>query len=133
MHYAASWGCNKTMQVLLNICGIKLDLKDAHDMTPLFKAVQIKSFDCVKMLIEAGTNVNITCRNGQSVLEYAIMELGDEGYDIVEYLLKSGGKKKQMADGRRMTLLRKVCLGDYMCPLSAPLDCCLRTGKTSMM
>lgn len=46
LHYAASKGCKESLEVLVNIPGIKLDIKDQNDMTPLFKVKMICNLTC---------------------------------------------------------------------------------------
>ena len=72
LHFAASWGDTKLMKLLLNIPGIKLDIKDANEMTPLFKAVEVKSLPAVKLPIEDGEKYKISCRDGRNIVEYLI-------------------------------------------------------------
>ena len=43
LHMASSWGCIRTLRLLLTVPGIKLDLRDAHGKTPLYK-VRSSSF-----------------------------------------------------------------------------------------
>lgn len=37
LHYAASWGCNTTLQLLLTVLLIDVNVKDEEEKTPLFK------------------------------------------------------------------------------------------------
>jgi len=76
------------MRLLLNLPGIQLNLKDGNDMTPLYKAVEINSLPCVKLLVEAGAKVRIPCRDGRTLVEYALMEFGDACFPVIEYLYK---------------------------------------------
>ena len=37
LHFAASWGCIKSLEILLKIPGINLNVRDEHGKTPLHK------------------------------------------------------------------------------------------------
>ena len=125
------------MKVLLNIPGINVNMKDAHDVTPLFKAVEINSLECVKLLINAGANVNMTCRDERTAMDYAIQTYGDKHYSIVEFLLKNGMKEHQQqqqktaADiGRRvMTSLHKVCLARLHVSVERVVELLIKHGE----
>ena len=70
----------------------------------------MKSFEIVKMLIEADANVQHTCRDGRTVLDYAINMYGDECLEIIALLLKTGKFNEKDREGRYMSLLHKLCL-----------------------
>ena len=40
LHYAASWGCIKTLNILLRCPGIDVNKQDYHGKTPLYKVCQ---------------------------------------------------------------------------------------------
>lgn len=74
-----------------------------------FQAIEINSLECVKLLVEAGANISITCRDGRNALDYAVQEFGDERVSIVEYLLTKTSVRS-LHSPRRMSLLHKACL-----------------------
>lgn len=114
LHIAASWGDLNCLKILLNVPGISLDLQDNFGMTPLFKAAQIQSFDCVKYLVESGSNPLVSCNDGRNVLEYTIMEQGDQSFNCIRYLynLKDLHKVHAKLHGKftNVTLLHTTCL-----------------------
>ena len=71
LHFAASWSDFRATKMLLEVKGINLNLKDSHDKTPLFKAIEMKSLACVRLLVNAGAKARITCRDERNALEYA--------------------------------------------------------------
>lgn len=114
LHIAASWGDLDCVKILLTVPGISLNLQDNFGMTPLFKAAQIQSFDCVKSLVEAGSNPLVSCHDGRNVLEYTIMEQGDQALECIRYLysLEDLHKVHAKLHGKftNFTLLHRVCL-----------------------
>ena len=114
LHFVASWGDEKCVEILLRVPGINLDLQDSSGMTALFKAAQIQSFPCVKALVEAGSNPLISCKDGRNVLEYTIMEHGDKAIECIRYLysLQDLHKVHAKLHGKftDFTLLHRVCL-----------------------
>ena len=114
LHIAASWGDLDCLRRLLNVPGISLDLQDNFGMTPLFKAAQIQSFDCVKSLVEFGSNPLVSCNDGRNVLEYIIMEQGDQALECIRYLynLEDLHKVHAKLHGKftKFTLLHRTCL-----------------------
>ena len=110
LHYAASWADINIIRLLLTIQGINLNMKDAHGKTPLFKAVEMRSLACVKLLVEAGAKARITCCDERDVLQYAITEYGDECFPIIEYLYKERGLKEMISDKNNMTYLHLAAI-----------------------
>ena len=108
LHFAASWGCVDTMKQLLQIPGIDVNIKDGQYKTPLFKAAEVNSLECVKLLLEAGANPTTTVRDGRILLEYIMQEYGDARLEIFE-LLFSVCRPKRKGE-RSLTLLHKLCL-----------------------
>ena len=129
LHYAASWGDTKLIQFLLSIPGINLNIKDCNDMTPLFKAVEIKSLAAVKLLIDGGANPLITLRDGRNIIEYTIMQYGDRCIDILKYLIGDFGFRyvKQVSD--RMTYLHMATLTKRENPIYQTVELLLEYGS----
>jgi len=109
-HFAASWDCPKTLKTLLTVPRVSVNLQDDEGKTPLFKAVEINSLDCVKMLIEHGANPRITSRDGRNAFEFALQEKGDEALDIIKYLYTDGNMFKERKREGIVTYLHQVCL-----------------------
>lgn len=110
LHMAASWADYRSLKLLLKVEGIDLNVKDAHDKTPLFKAIEMQSLACVRLLVQAGAKARVTCRDGRNALEYAITEFGDECYSIIEYLYCARGIRDVDMATRHMNLLHQVTL-----------------------
>lgn len=108
LHFAASWSDFRATKMLLEVKGINLNLKDSHDKTPLFKAIEMKSLACVRLLVNAGAKARITCRDERNALEYAITEYGDECFSIIEYLYCARGIRDVDTVKRHMTLLHQA-------------------------
>ncbi|KAG9325375.1 hypothetical protein KVV02_004150 [Mortierella alpina] len=70
--------------------GARLDQEDKYMCwTPLFYAASEGHFECVKILLEAGCNVNVVDELGKTPIYYA----ASEGHaDCVELLVEAGGK-----------------------------------------
>ncbi|XP_066912101.1 uncharacterized protein [Clytia hemisphaerica] len=112
LHMASSWGCIRTLKLLLKVPGIKLDTRDEHGKTPLFKAVEIGSLDCVKALVGAGANARIWSRDSRDPLTYLLEFHGDERFEIFKFLwdytLRTGDK----VEAGKLTLLHKAVLNN---------------------
>jgi len=119
LHLAASWGDDEIVQLLLKVSDIDVNLKDRLKMTPLFKAVQIQSLACVKLLVGAGADSTISCCDTRNALQYAVMEFGDEAYDVIEFLyyrtLEANQNKvwvetHSQQQEKKMSLLHFACI-----------------------
>lgn len=77
--------CN-LLRMLCAVPGVEVDIKDEDGETPLFVAAQ-NSIDSLKVLIEAGANVNPVAKDGWTPLMLAARD-GD--YDHAELLLEAG-------------------------------------------
>ena len=73
--------------------------------------MEIKSLECVKLLLNAGANVKITARDSRNPFEYAIQEIGDECFGMVHYLYNQTELKHEVAEEHKLSYLHKICLG----------------------
>ncbi|XP_066916796.1 ankycorbin-like [Clytia hemisphaerica] len=89
LHLASSFGDEALMNILLRVPGIDPNLRDSNGMTPLFKAAQVNSPRCIARLLESGSNPLICCNDGCNVLQYLIMEHGDEYLHSIQTLLNN--------------------------------------------
>ncbi|XP_066935143.1 uncharacterized protein [Clytia hemisphaerica] len=108
LHFAASWADYRMLKILLDIRGINLNIKDKHDKTALFKAIDMKSLACVRLLVQAGAIARVTCRDERNAIEYAITEYGDEAFEIIEYLYNGRGIRDTDMGSNRMSLLHQA-------------------------
>lgn len=68
---AACKGSLLVVKELLSSPGIQVDLKNREGMTSLMAASGFGNPDIVRLLLEAGANVNITDEHGETAIEYA--------------------------------------------------------------
>jgi len=61
--------CNENIRDLVNN-GVDLNEQDADGKTPLHIAVMHNNFDIVKQLLDAGANIKIEDKQGQTALSY---------------------------------------------------------------
>lgn len=54
---SCGWGFEKTAKILLDN-GAKVNLQNTNQETPLYLAVRRQNYDCVRLLLENGANVN---------------------------------------------------------------------------
>ena len=90
------------------------------------KAVEIKSLECVKLLLNAGANPNITCRDERHVLEYAIQEYGDECITITEHLLSIN--KFELHSTEKLSLVHQTCLARRHVKVEKTIDLLVNHG-----
>lgn len=74
--------------------------------TPIMKAILNNDFIAVKILVEAGANVNTLNDQGETVLQMAILEQDDM---IIDYLLNNGIKFSKISNPETV-LLVKTCI-----------------------
>lgn len=102
-HLVAQFDYTKTLQELLENRAA-LDPKDVHGQTPLFYAVRHESLAAMRMLLQAGANVNMVDAYDYSILYYAVSTKNEESVGLLlrrEYRVPGDG-----GEGKRR--LRKV-------------------------
>ena len=77
----------------------------------VLQAVEIRSKDCVELLVKSSADVNIKANDNRSPFDFAIQEYGDQEMDIVGCLYAA--VKQQKADGFSLTPLHKLCLSRF--------------------
>lgn len=87
----------------------------------------MNSMSCVRLLVEGGANVNVTCRDGRNVLDYIINEYGDKRLGIFEYLLMNAKPQKQ-SGGRVVTYLHKACIAAKNVPVEKIVELLIAHG-----
>jgi len=112
LHYGASWGCIRTLKILMNIPDIQLNMRDEHGKTPLFKAVEINSMECAEHLINSGANSLIPARDSRDPLTYTLNFYGDERFEIFCFLYHHGNYQDEKLETGKLTLLHKALLTD---------------------
>eukprot|EP00042_Codosiga_hollandica_P047703 m.521951 g.521951 ORF g.521951 m.521951 type:complete len:586 (+) comp57505_c0_seq4:215-1972(+) len=87
LHMAAQFGHPELLRRLLElpIFNTKVDVADRHETTPLVSAVAGRSFECFKILEEAGGNPLVVNQGGNTLLHVASHQGCDE---ILEHVLK---------------------------------------------
>ncbi|XP_066916677.1 uncharacterized protein [Clytia hemisphaerica] len=108
LHYASSWGCIRTLQILIRIPNIQINARDEHGKTPLYKAVEIDSTDCVETLIALGANVLIPAYDTRDPITYSLTTHGDERFDMFKLLYQRGDYGNEGVAEGRVTLLHKA-------------------------
>ena len=109
-HFASSWDCPKTLSTLLMVPGIDVNLQDDEGKTPLYKAVEINSINCVKLLIQHGANPRITAQDNRNPFEFALQERGDIAFEIIKYLYLDGKVFKERKEEGILSHLHQACL-----------------------
>ncbi|XP_057316761.1 receptor-interacting serine/threonine-protein kinase 4-like [Hydractinia symbiolongicarpus] len=158
LHFAASWGCSKTLNILLKVPGVKLNLRDEDGKTPLFKvldlvlnslisvavagtgdkivkyrcfAVEICSKKSVEILIEEGANASIASRDSRNAFEYALQELGDNKVDMIKYLYDKGGMRAERKEKGKMSFIHVLTLAKKGVPISKTMKELLNTENVN--
>lgn len=89
----------------------------------------MRSLECVKLLIQSGANLKIACRDGRTVLDYAIQERGDECLSIIKYLIDTFDFQDSEKNDRRMHALHKACLARKDVSVNRVIDLLLENGE----
>lgn len=131
LHFAASWGCCRTLNILLKVPGVKLNLRDEDGKTPLFKAVEIRSKKSVEILIEEGANASIASRDSRNAFEYALQELGDNEVDMIKYLYDKGGMRTERKEKGKMSFIHVLTLAKKRVPISNTMKELLNTENVN--
>jgi transcriptional regulator with XRE-family HTH domain len=108
---------NKDAEVLYKLlkdyeAAIDLDLPDKHKygFTPLLHAAQIKNLNMMKLLADAGADIDVGSKGGKNSGNTPLMVCAwHEFYDGVEYLLRQGACFNQQ-DSNGYTALIKACI-----------------------
>ena len=87
----------------------------------------MKSLACVKLLVERGVNISITCQDGRDVIDYIIQECGDAYIEILEYLLTNAQLRNEHGN-RVMTCLHKVCLAKKIIEVEKTVELLIAGG-----
>ncbi|NWR67225.1 ASB12 protein, partial [Bucorvus abyssinicus] len=88
LRLAATWGCVRSMKVLL-AHGAEVDSLDVKAQTPLFMAVSNGHRECVKVLLDAGASPIGSIYNNCSPL---LIAARDGNVDILQQLLDHGAE-----------------------------------------
>ncbi|KRZ68084.1 Ankyrin repeat domain-containing protein 29, partial [Trichinella papuae] len=87
LHNSSSSGDVDTLQQVLNSGRVRIDCCDSEGTTALMLASAQGHFCCVRILVEAGADVNIRRKSGTTALFFA----AEEGHlEIARFLLQSG-------------------------------------------
>ena len=97
--------------------GSIINFKTIRGRTPLMIAIILKRINIVKMLLEAGANLNVQDNDGLTVLHYAVMN--DDNLELIKLLL-SYSPNRCLKDKRGLTPSSYAYLNDNH-PL-APLN-----------
>ena len=89
-----------------------MNLQDGDRKTPLRKACEIRSFDCVKLLTEFGANMRIVGVDRRNPFEYLIQEQGDEAIKIAMYLYNSPQIHNERTEVGVVSYLHQLCLSN---------------------
>ena len=109
-HIASSRNCPRTLNTLLLVPGIAINLQDDEGKTPLYKAVEINSISCVKLLIQHGANSRITAQDNRDPFEFALQERGDIALEIIKFLYFDGKMFRERKEEGILSHLHQVCL-----------------------
>ncbi|XP_057295239.1 ankyrin repeat domain-containing protein 36B-like isoform X2 [Hydractinia symbiolongicarpus] len=130
------------MKLLLEVPGISLNRRDEDGKTPLYKAVEIRSNNAVKMLLQKGANLLMKARDRRNAFEYALQELGDNSIQMIKYLYNDCGMKDLRKERGKMTFVHLACLARRNIPVTKTLDMLLAReninategmGRTALM
>lgn len=128
VHFSASWDCPQTLQELLKVPGVDVNLRDDEGKTPLRKAVEIDSIDCVRMLIDFGANAKIEAYDKRNPFEFAIQQKGDDALLIIKYLYSEGLMYKEKKNNGCMTHMHQICIAKRSLPILETARALLENG-----
>lgn len=98
---------NKTILKLLLNAGASVHVRDKEDLTPLYTALRWKDIDVIKILIDAGADVNDVCTKNRSTALHCAVQ--NNSVSRTEYLL-SQGANVNFKDNNKLTPLHYVTL-----------------------
>jgi ankyrin repeat protein len=84
-----------------------------ENQSVLYYAVCTRNYNCVKVLLDHGADINAVCDNGKTVLHSAVVEMLSPDIEIIQFLLSHGVDANQR-DGLEMTAL------DYAVAFNSP-------------
>lgn len=87
LHYAAAFGDCKMIELLVLFQDLDFNLRDDEGKTPLFKAVELGSAECVKLLLDHQANPCIAASDGRTPFEYSLQMKGDAHLDIIKLFI----------------------------------------------
>ncbi|NXN17542.1 ASB12 protein, partial [Indicator maculatus] len=120
LRLAATWGCVRSMNVLL-AHGAEVDSLDVKAQTPLFMAVSNGHQECVKILLEAGASPAGSIYNNCSPL---LIAARDGNVDILQQLLEHGAEANVHARLPPWAVNSVACSGPlYLAAAYGHLEC----------
>ncbi|NXP02576.1 ASB12 protein, partial [Thinocorus orbignyianus] len=120
LRLAATWGCVRSMKVLL-AHGAEVDSLDVKAQTPLFVAVSKGHLECVKVLLEAGASPVGSIYNNCSPL---LIAARDGNVDILQQLLDHGAETNVQARLPEWAANSVACSGPlYFAAVYGHLEC----------
>lgn len=89
LHHACVADREKIVDYIINTCpNVDIEARDNYGYTPLIFAVDSCNVEMVKILIEAGANLDASDTSGRTALIHSVEY--DFGCDVVEVLLEAG-------------------------------------------
>lgn len=107
-HFAASWGDADILEMLIDIPGIDLNMRDDEGKTPLYKATEAKSFRCVELLLRSYANPFVVSQENRTPFDWAIQKIGDTNLDIIKVFIQYGMLKEENKCKNICTALHRV-------------------------
>lgn len=113
LHEAARNGNVTELRMLLLSPDVEINCQDGHDWTALMTACQAGSYECVRVLLIAGADVNHMTKGGESALVRAVAMCHG---DIVRLLLMAGANPNFQTTNYEQTCLHAATMfGDEPC------------------
>ena len=98
LHYAAGYGWREAIDLLLK-AGANLNAENSWKVTPINIAMLKNHYGVVKKFLEKDEiNVNGKDDNGRTLISLSLMNLTEETFDFVEFLIKEKGGDPNIAD-----------------------------------